>query len=290
LGTLGITLAICYVLVWSGFAESQFFRPSEMNYGEHTKLGAAREDVFFESEDGTRLHGWFVAAQGQPIGTIVHLHGSDRNISYSIKNSYWLTDHGFNLFLFDYRGYGKSEGRPDLEGVVKDATAAVKYVRTRPDVDPNSLCLWGQSMGGQLAIIASDRTESEGIRAVVAEATYASPSHHIRDKLAQMGPLWLFQWGVWLAMSDDHSALAVVDRIPPARLLLVHGTEDRGVRPYHSEWLFRAAQQPKDIWLVRGARHLAIFEDPLHRERLIEFLKTSVGVDSGADGQNAPPP
>ena len=275
-GTVAITLVICFILSKTGFTESQFYRPSTQDYAEHTKLGITPEDVFFKSNDGTRLHGWFLPAKGQPTGTLIHLHGSDRNITYTIKNVHWLTNHGFNLFLFDYRGYGQSENKPSRQGVVEDAVAAIEYVRSRSDIDANTLFLWGQSMGGQLAIVAANLAGTKGIQAVVAEATYATPSHHIKDKMGQMGPLWLVQWGLWLITSDAYAAQDVVGRIAPTSILLVHGTADRGVLPYHSEALFQAADEPKDIWRVQNAGHLQVFQNALYREKLIPFLKQSL--------------
>lgn len=283
--TIVITLAISLVLAWAGFSESQFYRPSTKDYAEHTKLGLTPEEVSFKSKDGTRLHGWFMPGKDQPIGTVIHLHGSDRNITSTIKNSYWLTDNGFNLFLFDYRGYGKSEGQSSQQGVIEDAIAAIEYVRSRSDLDADKIGLWGQSMGGQLAIVAADRVGKQGIRAVVVEATYASHSHHVKDKMAQMGPLWLIQWAVWLTTADACAAQNVVGRIAPTPILFVHGTADRGVQPYHSEWLFNAAGHPKDIWRIQGARHLQVFQDAHHREKLVQFFKQSLQPDATSGGE-----
>jgi len=277
--SVAITVVISLLLGWTGFLDSQFYRPSSRNYDEHSKLGLSPDDVFFESQDGTRLHGWFIPSDGPPIGTVIHFHGSDRNISWTIRNSHWLTEYGFNLFLFDYRGYGKSEGNPSPIGVVDDAVAAIEYVRSRSEVDPEKLFLWGQSMGGQLAIIAADRVGTEGIKTIVADATYASHAHHVKDKVAQMGPLWLIQWAVWLTTSDTHAAHKVVPRIAPTHLLVIHGLADRGVRPYHGEWLFNAAKEPKDIWRVEGAGHLEVLRDPRYREQLVESFQRSLQAD-----------
>lgn len=271
-----ITVVISLLLGWTGFLDSQFYRPSSQNYGEHSKLGLSPDDVYFKSQDGTRLHGWFIPSNEPPIGTVIHFHGSDRNISWTIKNSQWLTDVGLNLFVFDYRGYGKSEGEPSAEGIIDDAVAAINHVRSRSEVDPEKLFLWGQSMGGQLAIVAAERAGTEGIRAIVVDATYASHSHHVKDKLAQMGPLWLIQWAAWLTTPDTHAAHKVVDRISPTPLIVVHGLADRGVRPYHGEWLYQAAREPKDFWRVEGAGHLDVLRDSRYRERLVESFEQTL--------------
>jgi uncharacterized protein len=284
--TLGITLAICFVLSWTGFLQSQFYRPSAEDFGQQKELGVAPEEVAFESKDGTRLHGWFVPATDNAKGTVIHFHGSDRNISFTIRNCQWLREHGFNVFLFDYRGYGQSLGEPERQGMVEDGAAAIAYVRSRSDVDKESICLWGQSMGGQLAIASADLAGTDGIRAVVAEATYASHSHHIKDKMAQFGPLWLVQWGAWLVTSDAFSAEGIVGKLAPTPILLIHGTEDRGVQPYHSEQLYELAGNPKDIWRVEGGKHLDAMQSDRYRAKFVEYLTRACDAEQ-SDGQEA---
>jgi fermentation-respiration switch protein FrsA (DUF1100 family) len=90
--------------------------------------------------------------------------------------------------------------------------------------------------------------------------------------MAQLGPLWLVQWGAWLVTSDDHAAEDVVGRLAPTPILLVHGTADRGVAPYHSDRLFELAGEPKEIWRVEGAGHLDVFSREAYRTRLVEYL------------------
>jgi uncharacterized protein len=192
--------------------------------------------------------------------------------SFTVRNCHWLREHGFNVFLFDYRGYGKSGGKPERRGIVEDSVAAIEYLRTRSDIDRDRICLWGESMGGQLAIAAADLAGKEGIRAVVSEATYSSHSHHIKDKTAQGGPLWLVQWGAWLVTSDAYSAEDSIGRLTPTPVLLIHGTEDRGVSPYHRERLHELAGNPKEIWLIEGGKHLDVFGSESNRKKLVEYL------------------
>ena len=252
--------------------DAQFFRPSDRNFAQHEELGLTPEDVSFESGDGTRLFGWFLPTAGEPRGTVIHYHGSDGNLSRTIRHVDWLPQAGFNVFAVDYRGYGRSDGEPSHEGVLDDAVAAIEYVRSRDDVDADRLLLWGQSMGGQLAIRAATEVGPPPVRAVVAEATYASHRHHVRDKIAELGPLWLVQWAGWLLTSDALAADRVAADLGSTALLLVHGTRDAVVRPYHSERLFAAATEPREIWWVEGAGHLDVFGDPAIRGRLVDFF------------------
>lgn len=274
--TVAITIGITLVLHWTGILESQFYRPSNRDYGEQAKAGVEPNDVFFESQDGTRLHGWLFPSEGPRSGTVIHLHGSDRNISYTVKNALWLRQHGFDVFVFDYRGFGKSSGNPDRRGIVEDAVAAIKYVSSQAgNQEPgHGICLWGQSMGGQVAIVAARQADEESICGIVAEATYSSHRLHCKDKTGALGPLWLIQWAAWLVTSgsfDAEDAIGELERIP---ILLVHGTADKAVRPYHSERLYERATKPKQIWRVEDAGHLKVFDSTANREKLVEFLRS----------------
>ncbi|XZE52555.1 alpha/beta hydrolase [Planctomycetaceae bacterium SH139] len=245
----------------------------------------------FASADGTMLHGWFLRSEVEPIGTVICFHGSDRNITHTTRNVYWLTERGLNLFVFDYRGYGRSEGEPDRKGLVEDSTAAIDYVMTRSDVRPDRIILYGQSMGGQLALNAASLRKDAGIRLVIAEATYARPSYHLSDKLGQFGPLWLVKWGGWLLTSDEYSGEAAIANLQSTPVLLIHGNSDTAVSPYHSERLFDAATDPKELWQYDRAGHLQIFDEPPHQERLVAFIKKYLpnGADSGGDATSGEP-
>lgn len=208
--------------------------------------------------------------------TVIHFHGSDRNISFTAKNSAWLAKHGFNVFAFDYHGYGKSLGKPSRKKLIEDGVSAIQFVSNHENVDPTKIVLWGQSMGGQLAINSAVQSGKTDLVAVIAEATYSSFSHHVKDKMSNMGPLWLMQWSAWLLTSDQHSAIDSVQSLSPVPLLLVHGSADNVVMPYQSEWLFREANEPKQIWRAKGGGHLKVFQSEPNRNLLIEYLTDAV--------------
>lgn len=289
--TVAITLIISLILKATGFFDQQFYRPSARTYGALTELGIQPENVSFSSADGTKLHGWFLRPDVEPVGTVICFHGSDRNISHTTRNVYWMTEHGFNLFVFDYRGYGQSEGKPDRNGLVEDSAAAVDYVLTRRDVRPDRIILYGQSMGGQLALNAASLRLDVGIRLVISEATYARHSYHLSDKLGQFGPLWLVKWAGWLLTSDKYSGEKAIASLESTPVLLVHGTSDTGVSPYHSQRLFGAASDPKELWLYDGAGHLQIFNQPSDQQRLVAYIKSLLpdAFDGGGDAAGSDP-
>lgn len=279
--TVAVTLAISWVLSITGVTQSFFYRPSQRDYGQAKELGISPEDIEIISEDGTRLHAWYLKAaekEGnatQSQGVVIHLHGSDRNITYTIRNSYWLTQHGFDVLALDYRGYGKSEGKPSQTGLVEDVQAAIRWVSETSEAKDKPVWLWGQSMGGQLGILAAAREESFSVAGVISEATYSTYSSHIRDKVSRMGPLWLIQWALWLTTSDEESALSEVENLTPVSLILVHGTADRGVAPNHSDQLYEKAGEPKELWKVDDAGHLKIFHDEENQRKLLELMKAT---------------
>ena len=135
----------------------------------------------------------------------------------------------------------------------------------------------GQSMGGQLAINAAVLRPQASIKLVVSEATYASQSYHIAYKLGQFGPLWLVNWGAWLLTSDAYAAEDVVGDLE-APLLIVHGTADTGVAPYHSERLMDAASEQAEIWRFEGYGHLKIFRNEENQRRLAGAMLAKLGV------------
>ena len=111
----------CSLFGLSSCAQQAFYYPDHADYGTPAQAGLQHEDIFFQSEDGTRLHGWFIPAQNAgglipARATIIHFHGNAQNLSAHKEAVQWLPAHGYNVFLFDYRGYGLSEGvriRPD---------------------------------------------------------------------------------------------------------------------------------------------------------------------------------
>ncbi len=274
--TVAITLLVCVIFNATGFFDAQFYRPSSRDYGRAAELGLDPEEVSFNSSDGNKLQGWFLSADDS-VGTVICFHGSDRNITDTVKNTHWLNRYGLNVFVFDYRGYGGSEGVPSRMGMVDDSLAAIDYVLSRNDVDENRIVLFGQSMGGQLAITAASLRDKSGIQLVVSEATYAKHSYHASDKVGRFGPLWLVKWGAWLLTSDELCGEYSIARITTIPILLIHGTSDTGVSPYHSERLFAAASVPKELWRYDGYGHLEIFTREENQKRLADYIHAILG-------------
>lgn len=267
------------VLSCQGCVGSMFYQPDRKVYDTPDRHGLKYEEVSFQSKDGTRLSGWFIPAVGTPAGTVIHFHGNAQNMTAHFGFVSWLPEQGFNLFVFDYRGYGKSAGSSDRRGVYEDSLAALDYIAARPGIDRNRLFVLGQSLGGANAIAAVGSRPPGGIRAVVIESAFSSYRDIVRDKIADIPLLSLLRTPLsFLLIGNGFSPDAAVAAISPTPLLIIHGTGDRVVPYSQGKRLFELAREPKQLWTIEGGDHTGAFEDPgsEYRQRLVAFFKASL--------------
>lgn len=263
-------------LAMSGCAAQFFYYPDHTHYGSPADDGLRYEPVTFASRDGTRLSGWFVPASDRADprtakGTVVHFHGNAQNMSAHWGFVSWLPARGFNVFVFDYRGYGDSAGKPAPKGVFEDALSALDHVRARPDVDPSRLLVLGQSLGGTNAIAAVGSGNRAGVRALVIESTFRSYSAIAHEKVPGAG---------WL-MSDRYSADRYVAAIAPIPILFLHGTADPVVPYHHSQELHALAREPKYLVTVLRGQHLEALTPSFgeqYRDRVVDFFEAALAT------------
>lgn len=246
-----MSLAALPLFLLGGCVQSMFYYPDRVRYETPDALGLRYENVRFTSADGTRLSGWFIPAAGRTDpktakGTVVHFHGNAQNMSSHWRFVAWLPAQDYNVFVFDYRGYGESDGEPEPRGVFEDSNAALDHVRARADVDASRLFVFGQSLGGTNAIAAVGSGNRAGVKAVAIESTFYSYRSIANDKLP----------GAGLLVRDDYGASKFVAAIAPIPLLLIHGTADAVIPHGHSQRLLADAKEPKQLIEVPGAGHL----------------------------------
>lgn len=271
LGRIVVVLAVVLIGVKiTGLGERLFYWPTRGQYA--TPAGA--EDVWFESE-GRRLHGWFLPARGVESGefapTIVHTHGNAANISRHLEFVDFLPREGFNVLIFDYRSYGRSDKGPlHRDGLINDALAAIDYAMDRPDVDPARVGVYGLSLGGTIGIAAT--AEDERVAAVCSVATFSTWKGVTGDYLPVLGP-WLTRAG----RDAVDTAASLGDR----PLLLLHGTEDPIVSHRHAPIIEAAARDAGvDVTFTSmdGAHHVDwIDTHPEMWRAIVEFLREHLG-------------
>jgi fermentation-respiration switch protein FrsA (DUF1100 family) len=258
-----------------------FFQPLKEHVFDPATVGFSYRDVNFEAADGTALHGWFFPAEGEQRGSLLFLHGNAENISTHFANVAWLTGAGFDVLAFDYRGYGRSSGSPDLAGLHQDAAAALESLIAQPEADPDRIAVLGQSLGGAVALGAVAESPHKGrLRALVVEGAFSDYRALAREKLAAFWLTWPLQWPLSLTIDNRYSPKAAAGALSPLPLLIIHGEEDDIVPPAHGDMLFEAAGEPKAIWRLPETGHIQAFATIEMRERLAAYL-----VDAFADGQ-----
>nr|WP_245880247.1 alpha/beta hydrolase [Superficieibacter electus] len=265
-------LFILVICVWllPRVALNFFYYPDNHFYGYRPDIF---ERVDFTAKDGTHLTGWFIpSTQSNPhdaIATVIHAHGNAGNMTAHWPLVSWLPDRDFNLFMFDYRGYGDSEGTPTPEGLCDDTDSAINYVRQREDVDPNRLVLLGQSLGGNNMIAAVGRGNRQGIKAIAIDSTFLSYSASANDAVPGIGYL----------LHNDFSAERYIASLSPIPLLLLHGTDDHVIATWHTEKLFDLASEPKQKIIIPGGKHIDVFTSrhgDLYRDKLVEFYRSAL--------------
>jgi len=209
-------------------------------------FGLAYEDSYFITEDGKTLHGlFFPGEKAQPV--ILHFHGNAGNISHRLDFVQPFLQRGLSLFLFDYRGFGKSEGRPNEEGLYRDGMAAYEYLVQKKGIVPGNIVLHGHSIGAAVAIeVALKRS----IRSVILESAFTSTKDMAKTiaLFALISPV----------LPANYNNLEKIRRVPVPKLF-VHGDRDEIVSFSMGQKLFEAAAEPKFFYPVKDAGHNDVF-------------------------------
>jgi hypothetical protein len=237
------------------------FFPTQYPAGQWEAKSDMIEDVWFKTEDGVKLHGWFLPASDTK-DVILFVHGNAGNMSDRLPRMNRLHE-GLqaSIFMFDYRGYGRSEGQPSVEGVLKDITAAQDYLAARLQMAPSKLILMGRSLG---AVVAVYGAATKGARGLILESAFSS----FVDVAEAIYP-WLPAKSV---LRRDIQAADLIERYH-GPLLQSHGTSDQIIPIELGLKVFQAAHEPKEFVKWPGCDH----NDPPpldYDQRLKSFLKS----------------
>ena len=215
------------------------YYPSRPLAADPSSVGLTFRDVAFTAADGVRLHGWLIP--GRTPTTLLYSHGNGGNIGGRVAIARLLADQlGVGLFMYDYRGYGRSEGAPSEAGLVSDALGA-RAALLREGVAAEHVVYFGRSLG---AAVTLDLALAHPPRAVVLESPFASVSAMASTVLPGGGLLFRTRW----------DSLA---KIPGLRapLLMLHSDADETIPYAQGRALFAAAPEPKTFFTIRGAHH-----------------------------------
>jgi len=228
-------------MFWEFSEKGIVFFPDPYLVGTPADFGLEFEDISFEAADGVKLHGWWVPRAGAPV--LVWFHGNAGNISHRLENIKLLHDLvGVQLFIFDYREYGRSQGRISREGTFRDATAAYQYVTATRGVPAPDVVLFGRSLGTALA---TDLAIQQTCRCLILESAFTNSS-----EMAKMMAPFLFDWRPSIPY-DNLGKIAKV-KVP---VLVIHGSHDEIIPVDMGRRVFAAANSPKDLYIIHGAHH-----------------------------------
>ena len=228
--------------------------------------GLAYEEVRFAAADGVELHGWWVPGLGDT--TWLWFHGNTGNIGHRVDNLFDLVKYlGVNVFIFDYRGYGRSEGSPSEAGLYLDGEAALSHVRSRGEVDPARIVLFGRSLGGAVAVRLA--TENEAY-AVVLESTFSS--------VRAMARMMYFSLPVEIFLRSRFDSLGAIKDVR-SPVMVLHGDRDEAVPLRMGRQLFDAANEPKRFFVIEGAGHndTYLVGGDRYFEAIRQFMKERAG-------------
>jgi fermentation-respiration switch protein FrsA (DUF1100 family) len=227
-----------------------FYFPTRDEPSTPASWGLKYEAVDFKSKDGTPLHGWLMKAKNETLqsakGTIVFSHGNAGSMSYHLGFCVWMAEAGYNVLLYDYRGFGKSGGSVGRRGMIDDVKAAFHYALSRNDIDRTKLVSFGHSLGGAQSVTALGEAPVKGLRAIVIDGAFASYRAMARAIGGQLGES---------VVTDDLAPKDFVAKLAPVPFLVVHGERDEVVPFAQGHELYEKARQPKTLFDVAGGRH-----------------------------------
>ncbi len=253
---------------------SVFFYPDDKHYSAAEQLNPEYQSLFLDTADGGRIHAWWLPAKtDQPKGSVLFFHGNAQNLSSHVINLSWINQYGYNLLIFDYRGFGESPGSPTVGRALLDAQAAYDWLARK---EKGSLYLVGQSLGGALAtgFVAQRPEVASHINGLIVDAAFTSYQKIAQEKLAEAWLTWPLQYPLsWVVISgpDPIDNLEQLSGLPK---LLIHSTQDHVIPFNHGQELFLAASEPKTR-LITDTPHAYTFTVRANQQALLEFLEAT---------------
>lgn len=244
---------VCSPLVAMPAMGKLIFQPTiNGNYQLHSIAGAPIEEVtFFAGSE--KLHGWYLQ-KPEARGVLLYSHGAGGNISNRVPFTKAVLSQNYSILLYDYEGYGKSTGRPSIDGICRDGLAAYDFLVKTKNVAPDRIVLLGESLGGGVAChIAKNRA----VRGTILLSTYYS----LPALAAHTYPVFsIYPRALFPANSLDNNLVLNKDHSP---VLILHGDADKKIPVCEAQQLFAEATAPCQFVKVKGAAHISLLKEKL---------------------------
>jgi pimeloyl-ACP methyl ester carboxylesterase len=265
-------LLLCLCLTSCSGATRLAFVPMQPLVLEPDALGLQWEAVEHLSLDHkTHLYSWWLpATTATAKGSVLFLHGNAENISTHIHSVKWLPQAGYNVFLLGYRGYGFSEGSPELPDILKDIASGARWISIRTPEQP--LYVLGQSMGAALAVnFTATYKTSFAISGVALDACFRGLPRMAAGSLTHTPLTWILIPIGWAIMPSDFDPEDHIAAISPIPVQFFHSPSDSIVPYEHGKVLFQRAAKPK-YWFDAKGKHIQTFNQPEAKNTLLQFF------------------
>ncbi len=259
-----LILIVVGFILWLRWNEPRMlYYPTRQIDQTPDQLGFKYENVTLTTSDGVRINGWYVLCGREAKLTILFFHGNAGDISDRFEKLAVLRELGVNTFIIDYRGYGRSEGKPNEAGTYRDAQAAYEYLTQQRKLAPRSIVVYGESLGSAIAADLASKVEVGGL---ILEEAFTSTG----DVGQKMFPFLPVRWLV----RNKYDTLSKLPRIK-VPLLIVHSRDDEFFNMRHAQRLLAAANEPKRLVELRGGHNDAfVVSAPIYRAALEKFFAT----------------
>ena len=260
-----IYIVIGYVVVvglLALFQNSMIFIPSSTMIDSPDRLGVEWSDHYIDTGDGEHIHGWMLHNRNAKH-TVVFSHGNAGNISGRIDVAKMIFDRGASVFLYDYRGYGKSDGSPSEKKLMNDAVRVVEYLENEQGISPGSMIFYGRSLGGP---VAAKKAAEFGGAGLVLDSAFLN-AKEVASDVYPFVPRFLVRL--------DFPADKLIQQLDGTPVLILHSRQDEIINFRHSEKLYELASEPKTfVELQGGHNNHHIVSSDLHRTAWDNFLRS----------------
>ncbi len=251
-------ILILIFLTYKYYEHKHIYSPDSNIISTPEEFGIEFQDIKFSSRDMVLLHGWFIRGQRERV--ILFLHGNKHNISFPLQYIDMLEKLGYSVFLFDYRGYGKSNGIPTERGLYQDALGAYDFL-LKKGYKEDDIVLFGRSLGGAVAIYIASKIKAKGL---ILDSSFTSMYDLSYDIFGFHFPKWL--------ISNRYESLELIKNLMIPKII-IHSKDDDLIPFYHGRRLFEYASSPKEFLEIKGS-HISAFSvsKEIYTDRIKKFL------------------
>jgi uncharacterized protein len=266
-GGIVLIISIIFLVMIAALEKQMVYYPVKYPDGfwDPERFGVTVEDCRFTAEDGVELHGWFAEGVESDLDiTLLWYHGNAGNITHRLENMRDLLNLGVNVFIIDYRGYGKSGGEPDEPGIYKDGLAAYDYLIHEKAHTKDTIVLFGRSLGVAVAVEVATQRD---VRGMILESAFTDAK--------AMAKIIMPFLPVGAIISSKFDSIGKIKNVT-VPVLFTHGDKDTIVPIDLGKKLYEAANQPKEFYVIPGADHndTYVVGGTEYYNKITKFLKS----------------